>query len=194
MNAEATAVRDTKAIGTAIPGRWSTPPSDAAIRAVVRLGLIPLHLLGTRIGRRLMATAVLSLILVGAVSALYDHADSPASPPRPLDTAVRAAASRPVAGGKAGGQAAGAAKSAGGSRVTSLASVAAARPAKDAQSAAVAWYANRVHVSPDRVQALQQQRVNGTTTKVLVMAQVSETNVPTAFVTVRRAGGGWKVS
>jgi hypothetical protein len=197
MNAEATAVRDTKAIGTAIPGRWSTPPSDAAIRAVVRLGLIPLHLLATRIGRRLMATAVLSMILVGAVSALYDHADSPASPPRPLDTAVRAAASKPGTSGKAGtagGQAAGAAKSAGGSRVTSLASVAAARPAKDAQSAAVAWYANRVHVSPDRVQALQQQRVNGTTTKVLVMAQVSETNVPTAFVTVRRAGGGWKVS
>jgi len=193
MNAEATAVRDTKAIGTAIPGRWSTPPSDAAIRAVVRLGLIPLHLLGTRIGRRLMATAVLSMILVGAVSALYDHADSPASPPRPLDTAVRAAASRPGTSGKAG-TAEGAAKSAGGSRVTSLASVAATRPAKDAQSAAVAWYANRVHVSPDRVQALQQQRVNGTTTKVLVMAQVSETNVPTAFVTVRRAGGGWKVS
>jgi hypothetical protein len=193
MNAEATAVRDTKAIGTAIPGRWSTPPSDAAFRAVVRLGLIPLHLLGTRIGRRLMATAVLSLILVGAVSALYDHADSPASAPRPLDTAVRAAASKPVAGGNAG-TAGGAARSAGGSHVTSLASVAAARPAKDARSAAVAWYASRVHVSPDRVQALQQQRVNGTTTKVLVMAQVSETNVPTAFVTVRRAGGGWKVS
>src|SRR6266581_1049203 len=131
MNVEATAVRNTKPMGVAVPGRWSAPPSDAAVRAVVRLGLIPLRLLQTQVGRRLAAPAVLSLCL--------------------------------------------------------------ARPAKDPQSAAVAWYARRLRISPDRVQALQQQRVNGSTTKVLVMAQVSETNVPTAFVTVKRAGSGWKV-
>src|SRR6266511_2134091 len=169
MNAEATAVRDTKPMGAAAPGRWSAPPSDAAVRAVVSLGRIPLRLLQTRTGRRLAATAVLSLLLVGAVSALYAHADGPATPPRPLNSAVPAAVARPAAGGKA----------------TSA--------AKDPQSAAVAWYANRLRISPDRVQALQQQRVNGSTTKVLVMAQVSETNVPTAFVTVKRAGSGWKV-
>ncbi len=189
MNVEATAVRNTKPMGVAVPGRWSAPPSDAAVRAVVRLGLIPLRLLQTQVGRRLAATAVLSLLLVGAVSALYGHADGPATPPRPLNSAVPAAVSRPAAGGTATS----AAKSAGASRETSLASVALARPAKDPQSAAVAWYARRLRISPDRVQALQQQRVNGSTTKVLVMAQVSETNVPTAFVTVKRAGSGWKV-
>jgi hypothetical protein len=189
MNAEATAVRDTKPMGAATPGRWSAPPSDAAVRAVVSLGRIPLRLLQTQTGRRLAATAVLSLLLVGAVSTLYAHADGPATPPRPLNSAVPAAVARPAAGGKATS----AAKTAGASRETSLASVALARPAKDPQSAAVAWYANRLRISPDRVQALQQQRVNGSTTKVLVMAQVSETNVPTAFVTVKRAGSGWKV-
>jgi hypothetical protein len=189
MNAEATAVHDTKPIGSALPGRWSTPRSDAAIRAVAGLGRIPLRLLRTRMGQRVAATSVLSLLLVGGVSALYDHADSPASPARPLAAAAPAAASKPVAAGKA----AGAAKSASSTRETSLASVTIARPAKNPQSAAVAWYANRLHVSPDRVQALQQQRVNGSTTKVLVMAQVSEGNVPSALVTVKRAGGGWKV-
>src|SRR6266540_3428605 len=102
MNAEATAVRDTKPMGAAAPGRWSAPPSDAAVPAAV---------------------------------------------------------ARPAAGGKATS----AAKTAGASRETSLASVALARPAKDPQSAAVAWYANRLRISPDRVQALQQQRVNGST-------------------------------
>ena len=186
MNAEATALRDTERIAP-VPRRWTARPSDGAIRAVVSLGLIPLRLLGTSMGRRVAATAVLSLLLVGVVSALYAHADSPNSSPRPLNSAAPVAASR-----VAGGQAAGATKGGAASGQT-LASVAVTRPAKDARSAAVAWYAKRLGVSPDRVQALQQQRVNGTTTKVRVMAQVSETNLPTAFVTVKRAGGGWTV-
>jgi len=188
MNAEATSVRDTEAIGRGIPGRWSTPPSDSAIRAVQALGMVPLRLLATRMGRRVAAATVLSLLLVGVVSALYSHADSPASLQRPL-IAAPAAASKPASGSHA----AGAAKAAGASRETPLASVAASRPAKDPQHAAVAWYAKRVGVAPDHVQALQEQRVNATTTKVLVMAQVSQTNVPSAFLTVKRVDGGWKV-
>jgi hypothetical protein len=181
MNAEATAVRDTKAIGTPIPGRWSAGPSDAAIRAVMSLGLVPLRLLATRMGRRLAATALLSIALVGAVSALYDHADRPATLQRPLN-AVPAAASKPAASRAAGaaGQAAPAA-------------AAVSRPAKSPGDAAVAWYAQRARVSHDRVRALQQQRVNATTTKVLVMADVSQTDMATAFVTVKRSGSGWKV-
>lgn len=188
MNAEATVVRDTKALRAPIPGRWSTPQSDAAIRAVVTLGLVPLRLLATRMGRRLVATAVLSIALVGAVSALYDHADSPATLQRPL-SAVAASASKPAPSG----QTAGAAKGADASSGASSAAVAASRPAKSPQAAAVAWYAQRARVSPDRVQALQQQRVSATTTKVLVMAEVSRTDMATAFVTVKRAGTGWKV-
>jgi hypothetical protein len=187
MNAEATALGNSKRIGAPVPGRWFMPPSGAAFRAVASLGLVPVRMLGTSIGRRVAATAVLSLLLVGAVSALYAHADSPNSQPRPLFSAAPAAAPKPATG-----KAASAAKGGVASGQT-LASVAVSRPAKDARSAAVAWYAKRLRVSPDRVQALQQQRVNATTINVLVMAQVSESNVPTALVTVKRAGGGWKV-
>jgi hypothetical protein len=186
MNAEATTVRGSKAIGTGLSRGWAGPPSDAAIRAVVRLGLVPMCLLRTSFGRRLTAALVLSLLLVGMVSALYDHADGPARSGQ-ANAAATTAAARPAAGK------ASAAKSAGASRDTTLAAVAVTRAAKDPQTAAVTWYASRLHVSPKRVQALQQQRVDGTTTKILVMAQVSQTNVPTALVTVKRAGGGWKV-
>jgi hypothetical protein len=185
MNAEATAVRTAKSIGAAIPGRWSTPPSDAAVRTVVSLGLAPLRLLfQTRVGRRLTATAVLSVLMVGMVSILYAHADSPNSPGLP---ATPAAASRAAGPGQA------AATGAGASGETTLAAVAAARPAKDAASAATAWYAARLHLPTDRVQALQQQRVDKRKVKVMVMAQVSATDLPTAFVTVEQSGRGWKV-
>jgi len=184
MNAEATAVRTAKSIGAAIPGRWSTPPSDAAVRTVVNLGLAPLRLLfQTRFGRRLTATAVLSVLMVGMVSALYAHADTPGLPATP------AAASRPARPG----QAAAAAMGAGASGKTTLAAVAAARPAKDAATAATAWYAARLHLPTGRVQALQQQRVDKRRVKVMVMAQVSESDLPTAFVTVEQTGRGWKV-
>jgi hypothetical protein len=190
MNAEATALRDAKRVGAPIPGRWSGPSTDAAARALVRLGLVPLRLLATPVGRRVSATAVLSLLLVGLVSVLYSHADRPDASARPLYAAAPAAASTPTGARSAGAPATGATKSRAASNQT-LASV--TRAAKDARSAAVAWYASHLRVSPDRVQALQQQRVNGTTVNVLVMAQVSDTNVPTAFVTVKRANGGWKV-
>jgi hypothetical protein len=186
MNAEATAVRTAKSVGAAIPGRWSTPPSDAAVRTVVSLGLAPLRLLfQTRVGRRLTATAVLSILMVGMVSMLYDHADSPGAPGLP---ATPAAASRPAGPGQAA-----AATGAGASGKTTLAAVAAARPAKDAATAATAWYAARLHLPTNRVQALQQQRVDKRKVKVMVMAQVSETDLPTAFVTVEQTGRGWKV-
>lgn len=187
MNAEATALRNTKRIGAPVPGPWSALPSDGAIRAVASLGLVPLRLLATQMGRRVAATAVLSLLLVGGVSALYDHADGPDSTPRPLNAATVAVAAHPAAAKAASATRNGAASG------QALASVAVTRPAKDARSAAVAWYAKRLRVSPDRVQALQQQRVSKTTTNVLVMAQVSDKGVPTALVTVKRAGGGWKV-
>lgn len=187
MNAEATAVRTAKSIGAAVPGRWSAPPSDAAVRAVVSLGLLPLRLLFTTgFGRRLTATAVLSILMVGMVSMLYDHADTPSSARLLATPAAAAEPAKP-------GQAAAATKGAGASGKTTLAAVAAARPAKDAGTAATAWYAARLHLSTDRVQALQQQRINDNKVKVLVMAQVTETDLPTAFVTVERSSRGWKV-
>ncbi len=182
MNAEATALRDAKRIDRAIPGRWSGPPSDAAVRAATKLMLVPLRLLATPMGRRLTATVVLSVVLVAVVSSLYEHADGPAVAVRQALNAVPAAASKPAA----------AKRTVDASQRTS-ATVTAPPAAKRPEDAATAWYAQREGVSPDRVHALQRQRVSATVIKVLVMAEVSATDMPTAFVNVKRDGEGWKV-
>ncbi len=184
MHVEATAVRDTKVIGAPVPGRWSAPPSDAAVRAVARLGMLPLRLLATNRGRRLSLAAVLSLGMVGTVSLLYDHADSPTAAVKPLN-ALNVAAAKPAPAHAAAKPAAGAAQES--------TAAAAARPAKRPEDAAAAWYARRVSVSPDRVHALQRTRVSATVTKVMVVAEVSATRMSTAMVTVKRSGDGWKV-
>ena len=184
MNVEATAVRDTKVIRAPIPGRWSAPPSDAAVRAVVRLGLLPMRLLATSVGRRIAATMVLSVALVGTVSMLYDHADSATAVVRPLN-AINTAAAKPAAAHRA-------AKAAGSPTRESTAA-AAARPAKRPEDAAAAWYAQQVRVSPDRVHALQRTRVSANVTRVMVVAEVSASRMSTDMVTVKRAGNGWKV-
>jgi hypothetical protein len=189
MHVEATAVRDTKVIRAPIPGRWSAPPSDAAVSAVVRLGMLPLRLLATSTGRRLSLAAVLSLGMVGTVSLLYDHADSPTAVVKPLN-ALNVAAAKPAPAHAAAKPAA--AKPDAGTTQESTAA-AAARPAKRPEDAAAAWYARRVSVSPDRVHALQRTRVSATVTKVMVVAEVSATRMSTAMVTVKRAGDGWKV-
>jgi hypothetical protein len=183
MNVEATAVRDTKVIRAPIPGRWSAPPSDAAVRAVVRLGLLPMRLLATSVGRRIAATMVLSVALVGTVTMLYDHADSATAVVRPLNalnTAAKPAAAHRVA-------------KAAGSPTRESTAAAAARPAKRPEDAAAAWYAQHVRVSPDRVHALQRTRVSANVTRVMVVAEVSASRMSTDMVTVKRAGNGWKV-
>jgi hypothetical protein len=182
MQVEATAVRDTKVLRGPIPGRMSAPPSDAAVRAMVQLGMLPLRMLATSRGRRLSLAAVLSLGMVGTVSLLYDHADSPTAVVKPLN-ALNAAAAKPAPAHAATKPAA----------AKESTAAAAARPAKRPEDAAAAWYARRVSVSPDRVHALQRTRVSATVTKVMVVAEVSATRMSTAMVTVKRAGDGWKV-
>jgi hypothetical protein len=194
MHIEATAVRDTKVIRAPMPGRWSAPPSDAAVRAVVRLGMLPMRLLATSTGRRLSVAMVLSVALVGTVSLLYDHADSPTAVVKPLN-ALNLAATKPASAHAAAKPAAAkpaAAKPAAGAAQESTAAVA-ARPAKRPEDAAAAWYARRLSISPDRVHALQRTRVSAAVTKVMVVADVSATRMSTAMVTVKRAGDGWKV-
>lgn len=187
MNAEATAVRAAKSIGSAIPGRWSAPSSDAAVRTVLSLGLVPLRFLfQTGLGRRLTTTAVLSILMVGTISLLYAHADTPSASGL---LATPAAVAKPATPGQAAATATGA----GASGKTTLAAVAAARPAENPASAATAWYAAKLRLASDRVQALQQQSITRDKVKVMVMAQVTESDLPTAFVTVVRSGGGWKV-
>ncbi len=180
MNAEATSVRAAKRLGAAVPGPWSAPPSDAAIRAAGRLVLVPFRLLATPLGRRLAAAAVLSVVLVAMVSSLYDHADGTASPSVRALRAAPASAAKPAPAAEASAHA--------GRAATPLAA-GAARP----EDAARVWYARQRRVPTDRVTALQRQRVSSAVTRVLVMAEVTSSDIPTAFVTVRRDGSGWKV-
>ncbi len=173
MNAEATSVRTTKRIGATIPGPWPARPSDTAAGAAARLLLVPFRLLATPMGRRLAAATVLSVALVAMVSALYDHADGPVAGGSAL-RAAPAAASKPAA--------------------VTAASPVAPRAAERPEDAAASWFARQKRVPSDRVKALQRQRISATVTRVLVMAEVSPTDMSTAFVTVRRDGAGWKVS
>jgi hypothetical protein len=173
MNAEATSVRAARRIGAAIPGSWPAPPSEAAVGAAARLMLVPLRMLATSMGRRVAAATVLSVALVALVASLYASAEggvaNPAVRATPVAAAKPAAAAQPTA---------------------AAAAPAAARP----EDAATTWFARQQRVPADRVRALQRQQVSATVTKVLVLAQVSPSDMPTAFVTVRRDRAGWKVS
>jgi hypothetical protein len=181
MNAEATSVRATRRVGAGLPGSWSAPPSDAALRAVLRLMLLPFRLLATPLGRRLAGAAVLSVALLAMVSSLYEHAEGPVAPSGTLRAA-------PVAAAKPAAPAA--ARPAAASAAAPAAPRAAARP----EDAATAWFARQQQVPIERVTALQRQRVSATVTRVMVMAEVGPSDMPTALVTVRRDGAGWKVT
>jgi hypothetical protein len=179
MNAEATSLRGRERVHS-LPGSWSAPSSDAAVGTAARLMLVPVRLLSTSLGRRLAGAAVLSIALVVMVSMLYSHADGPAG------HSVSATAAALPAAPAAAKTAPAAARAA--------AAPAAASAATRPQDAAVAWFARQKRVAAGRVQALQQQRVSATVTRVLVMAQLGPADMPTALVTVRRDGAGWKVS
>jgi hypothetical protein len=179
MNAEATSVRAAKRIGAAIPGSWPSP-SDAAVRAAARLMLVPARMLATAMGRRVAAATLLSVALVAMVASLYANAEGGVAAPAARATPV--AASKPT--GAAPARAASAATPA-----PAAAPAGAARP----EDAAAAWFARQRRVPVNHVKALQRQQISATVTKVLVLAQVSPSDMPTAFVTVRRDRAGWKV-
>jgi hypothetical protein len=142
--------------------------------------LVPVRVLSTSLGRRLAGAMVLSISLVVMVSMLYSHADGPAG--RSASATAAALSAAPAAVAKAAPAAA-----------RTAAAPAAAAAAKRPQDAAIGWFARQKRVAAGRVQALQQQRVSATVTRVLVMAQLGPADMPTALVTVRRDGTGWKV-
>jgi hypothetical protein len=192
MNAEATSVRATKPVGAGLPGAWSAPPSDAALRAVVRLMLLPLRLLATPLGRRLAAAAVLSVALVAMVSSLYAHAEGPDAPSARALRAAPAAATKPATAPAA--RPAPATQRDAAPAAATAAARATQRAAERPEDAATAWFARQRGVPVNRVTALQRQRVSATVTRVMVMAEIGPSDMPTAFVTVRRDGAGWKVT
>src|SRR6266545_3782941 len=162
------------AIHRSRPGIFGHSAGEAGVRLAVEVMLLPLGLLRSRLGRRLLATGAFALVLTTAVGALYDNADVP------VRAAGKVAALRPV---PAHQPAARTASAAGPTRELGR------RP----EDVAANWFAKRQGIARDKVQALQQQKVSSTERRVLVMADAGGGRMPTGYVTVRRDGSGWSV-
>jgi hypothetical protein len=168
MNAESTFFRSSR------PAVVVAPPGGDGVRAAALVLALPMRLAANPVGRRLLAAAALSVVLVTSVGFLYETADSPAAP-----------ASFRAAGGAVAAPAA--------ARQASASPVRQAAPKAGPAEVAAAWFAARHGVAPDKVRALQQRRVSKTETRVLVMAEAGGTRMPSQYVTVRKGAGGWKV-
>ena len=165
------------------------PPAPAGVEAAARLLALPARVAQTDGGRRLLVTAALGAMLGGAVTTLYDHADTP----KPMAATPVAARTREVASATATEPpaGAGAAPARPGRR-----GQAARRPAApaDPAKAAATWFARKLGLDPKRTRALQVDQVDARTVRVLVLAERGSGRVTTALVEAKRSGSGWKVA
>ncbi|HKE99548.1 MAG TPA: hypothetical protein VKG45_11520 [Actinomycetes bacterium] len=145
----------------------------AGIQAARTLLLVPVRLLQTPLGRRVMIAGALTLSLQGVVAGIYQHADAP-------DGTARTVAAQ-VAAGQVGAPPAPAARSA---RATA---------APTPEAAATAWYARHLKVAAGKVRALQRESQGRGRMRVLVMADRGSSRLTTALVTVARGEDGWTV-
>jgi hypothetical protein len=182
MNAHATVVRRARPglFGQVADDAVSLRGGDAGVRLAATVMFLPLRLLRSRLGRRLIAVAALALVLTTVVGALYDNPDGPPGALGKVAAVERTAA-----------KAAGAATTGGSRQAT------ANRPSREVgrrpEDAAANWFARRHGVDRDSVQALQQERVSANERRVLVMADAGDGRLPTGYVTVHRDGSGWAV-
>jgi hypothetical protein len=160
--------------------REALPTGADSAQAVRSLLLLPVKALQTERGRRLVAALGLALALQGMVGLMFANPDLPSSATTP------AAAVQKAPEAQAGAGAAAASKR----TLTTQAPTAAGTYAKP-QDAAVAWFARRAGVAPDKVRALQQLAAGNGKVKVLVMAESGD-RVDTDEVTVVRTKSGWK--
>ena len=140
----------------------------AGVQAARALFMVPVRMVQTPLGRRIMAAGALIMALQGAIGLMYANADSPA-----LSTSAPVAAAAPA---KAAASSA---------RPTTV--KAAATP----EAAAVGWYAARHKLDPAKVRPLQRDALGSSTTRVLVMADLGKGGMDTALVTVKRTKAGW---
>ena len=169
MNAESTAFRASRSAVVVAPG-------GEGARAAAWLLAWPMRLAATPMGRRLLVAATLAVVAVVSVGWLYDSAD-PATASRAFRPAGIAAAG--PAGEPAGHQ-------------NAAAPVRAKKAAGPAEVAS-AWWAARQKVAADKVRSLQQRRISGTETQVLVVAEAPGSRMPSEYVTVRKGPSGWAV-
>jgi hypothetical protein len=172
MNAESTVLRASRPAVVVAPG-------GEGARAAAWLLAWPMRLAATPIGRRLLVAATLAVVAVVSVGWLYDSADP----------ATAAASFRPAGLASADGAGGG---SAAASRQTAAAPARAKKAAGPAEVAA-AWWAARQRVAADKVRSLQQRRISGTETQVLVVAEAPGSRMPSEYVTVRKGPSGWAV-
>jgi hypothetical protein len=169
MNAESTYVRPARPRPTLVP-----PPGGDGARLATLLLALPLRVAATPLGRRVLAAALMAVVLVSLVGSLYDHTD------------------RPQTGGAlAGAQATAARQQAPRAPRGAAGSPVAAKRARGPAEAAAAWFAGRQGVALDQVRALQQRRLSATERQVVVVAEAGASKVPSAYVTVRMGPGGW---
>ena len=172
MNAESTVFRASRPAVVVAPG-------GEGARAAAWLLAWPMRLAATPMGRRLLVAATLAVVAVVSVGWLYDSADP----------ATAAASFRPAGLATADGARGG---SAAASRQTAAAPARAKKAAGPAEVAA-AWWAARQRVAADKVRSLQQRRISGTETQVLVVAEAPGSRMPSEYVTVRKGPSGWAV-
>jgi hypothetical protein len=169
MNAESTYVRPARPRPTLVP-----PAGDGSGLALQVLAL-PMRVAATPLGRRLIATAAIAVVLVSLVGALYDQPDRPAT--TGALAGARPAASRQTAPSAPGRAAA--------------APPAAKATAGGAGEAAAAWFAGQQRIARDQVRALAERQVSATERQVLVVADAGAAKLPSAYVVVRKGPNGW---
>jgi hypothetical protein len=170
MNAESTYVRPARPRPTLVP-----PPAGDGTRLAAVVLALPMRIAATPLGRRVIATATIAVVLLVVVGALYDHADRPRT-----------------AGALAGAQATASRKPAPATPGRGTAPPAAAKgTAGGAGEAAAAWFAGQQRIARDRVRALGQRQLSATEREVLVVAEAGASKLPTAYVVVRKGPNGW---
>jgi hypothetical protein len=138
------------------------------------------------VGRRLLATLLITSVCAGVVAFVFTYPEAPQTPAG--SRLASAAPTMPDSTGRPGGGAPSDRQQR--ARPAPRPSVGAASP----EAAAAAWYARRTRLPRDRVRVLQRDRVNATTFRVLVLADGGNGRLDTAVVTVRRDRAGWRVS
>jgi hypothetical protein len=152
----------------------------AGVQAARALAILPVRALQTPLGRRIAVAGALIAMLQGAVGVMYSNADEPVEAASAVTgAAVTRSAPTPRAAPPSEAHSAKAKAKA---------------TAKTPEAAATAWYAKKVDVDRGDVRVLQRESVSGQKARVLVMAQTGKDRMDTAVVTVKRAGGVWKVS
>jgi hypothetical protein len=164
--------------------REALPTGTDSAQALRTLLMVPVRVMRTAVGRRVVAAAALAIALQGMVGLMFSNADAP--------TATAGAAVREASVRAGQGTTHAAAHQPAAPAKASASKKAAPKTYAKPQEAAAAWFAKQAGVPVSKVRALQQRPAGENKAKVLVMAEYGD-NVDTDEVTVVRGDAGWRV-